>query len=448
MLRIALSALVFPLFCISPAWSAVSTGEDWELSRSLHGSAGEISVTGGTDRLTQSMGEANGLWRMSGASDVLLPGYLSSFAAAAEMLKKLTTLGDLTSAGTTMVLASNNSVQLKFNVDADAASLALPGALSVNVVQDSMGVPMAVPWPTTISYDALAQSAVIAPAAGNWDNGTLYELYASTDIADLDGNTRASIATFTFTTVRDPLVANVATFRAEPAITVPIPANTFNAPYLMMISSGTNTLAVRDANSKSLLLGPERTPVKVIEVDSFDAAGQPWGTPLAQNVTLTLPYSATNGVIDGTKLRSKTLSVWRLDENQSLWVKQSGASVDLAGGKVTYPTNHFSVYGLFGTLDTDVTDVYAFPVPFRPNVGNTARYGSWAEGIKFVNLPSEGAINIYTISGRRVRSLSINLRQQAWDARNTEGQQVASGLYLWEIRSGNNRKTGKLVIIK
>ena len=104
--------------------------------------------------------------------------------------------------------------------------------------------------------------------------------------------------------------------------------------------------------------------------------------------------------------------------------------------------------GLFGNPDTDVTQAYAFPVPFRPNSGNPVRFGSWAVGIQFVNLPSGGTINLYSLSGKRVRSIGIIAPQMAWDACNSDGQQVASGLYIWEVLSGGNSKTGKLVIIK
>ncbi len=83
-----------------------------------------------------------------------------------------------------------------------------------------------------------------------------------------------------------------------------------------------------------------------------------------------------------------------------------------------------------------------------PTAANPARYGSWSEGIKFVNLPSGGSINLYALSGARVRSLSISAPQMAWDACNSDGQQVASGLYIWEVVSGSNSQTGKLVIIK
>ncbi len=140
--RIAFFVFLFLSLHAPRVWGAVSSGGVWELSRSVAGSAGSINLAGGTATLTQSVGEANGLNSMSGGVSVLLSGYLSSFPSAAQMVQQLTSLGGVLDAGTAMVLATNNSVQLQFNVDIDAASLVVPGVISVSAVMDSMGNPV------------------------------------------------------------------------------------------------------------------------------------------------------------------------------------------------------------------------------------------------------------------------------------------------------------------
>ena len=87
-------------------------------------------------------------------------------------------------------------------------------------------------------------------------------------------------------------------------------------------------------------------------------------------------------------------------------------------------------------------------MPFRPNAGNSARYGTWAQGIRFTNLPGYGKIKIYTLSGELVRELPVALVTETWDVKNTDGKLVASGVYIWEATAGSGRKTGKLVVIK
>jgi len=69
-------------------------------------------------------------------------------------------------------------------------------------------------------------------------------------------------------------------------------------------------------------------------------------------------------------------------------------------------------------------------------------------------------IRIYTLSGALVRSLDVETAPRVtsvigipisdivWDVKNSAGAVVASGVYIWEITSGPNRKTGKLAVIK
>ena len=47
-----------------------------------------------------------------------------------------------------------------------------------------------------------------------------------------------------------------------------------------------------------------------------------------------------------------------------------------------------------------------------------------------------------------MRELAITPPQIKWDVKNSEGEVVASGVYIWEVTIGGNRKTGKLIVIK
>jgi len=235
---------------------------------------------------------------------------------------------------------------------------------------DNLGAPLSVPVAGDVYLRLSTKTAMVSPVAGNWSKGTLYELYASTDIADLNGNNRLAWSTYTFTTIRDELVPNVAIMRNEPAVSVTIAPNVFNAPYIMMVSSGIATPAVVAANEKALGLGAERAPVKTLEVDSFNNAGQPWPSLLAQNVPMnfTYPDADADGIVDGTKLRAQDpLGVAARREPEPVDEAAGRLGQPPAGQNVVYPTNHFfSVYGLFGSVDADVSDVYAFPVPSAP----------------------------------------------------------------------------------
>ncbi|MBI4422673.1 MAG: T9SS type A sorting domain-containing protein [Elusimicrobia bacterium] len=202
--------------------------------------------------------------------------------------------------------------------------------------------------------------------------------------------------------------------------------------------------------------GPDAAlvPNKIVELNLRLESGS-FQESLARDVVLNMDYqdADSDGIVDATNppIRARTLAIYTLDEARGAWVRVSGSSVDLANRRVRAAFPHLSVYALIGTADTDVDAVYAFPVPWAPNSGNPAD-GTLAGGITFTNLPSEGAIQVFTVSGQRVRTLAIPPflfpPQLRWDGRTESGANVASGVYLWRIESGRNSKMGKLMIIR
>jgi hypothetical protein len=104
--------------------------------------------------------------------------------------------------------------------------------------------------------------------------------------------------------------------------------------------------------------------------------------------------------------------------------------------------SHFSVYGIIGAPHLDLSNAYAYPVPFKPSLGHRE--------IVFINLSSLATIRIFTISGELVKELNETdadgiLR---WDVTNSEGQPLASDVYLYLIENDQQKKTGKLIIVR
>jgi hypothetical protein len=85
----------------------------------------------------------------------------------------------------------------------------------------------------------------------------------------------------------------------------------------------------------------------------------------------------------------------------------------------------------------------ARPNPFNPvtTIGYTLREAARAD------------IVVYDVSGRRVRVLfsgaaTAGYHEVTWDGRNDAGSRVASGLYLYQLRSGDGVETKKMVLLK
>lgn len=70
-------------------------------------------------------------------------------------------------------------------------------------------------------------------------------------------------------------------------------------------------------------------------------------------------------------------------------------------------------------------------------------------------LPRKGDVDlaVYSVSGRRVRTLTNGTRTAGfhavnWDGRNESGEQVSSGIYFYRIDAGGQKATGKIVLLR
>ncbi len=87
--------------------------------------------------------------------------------------------------------------------------------------------------------------------------------------------------------------------------------------------------------------------------------------------------------------------------------------------------------------------IIAYPNPYKIN-----GEGKW---IKFVNIPPNSTVQIYTVSGENVISLSTQAGSRvAWDGKNKRGQEVSTGIYYYVIINKSSKEivTSKIFIIK
>jgi len=78
--------------------------------------------------------------------------------------------------------------------------------------------------------------------------------------------------------------------------------------------------------------------------------------------------------------------------NETEWIDQGG---EVENETISIFTDHFSIYGVMGFLQPDLSKVYCYPNPFRPSKGHTR--------ITFDCLTSDIRIRIYNIAGELVK---------------------------------------------
>lgn len=101
------------------------------------------------------------------------------------------------------------------------------------------------------------------------------------------------------------------------------------------------------------------------------------------------------------------------------------------------------VYFVFSAVDTDLSQTYAYPVPFKPSAGH--------QKITFAFLPVEGKIRVYSSAGELLRTLDFSSPidgKLEWDVTNSDGEKLGSDVYVYILESGGSSKTGKLLVVR
>ncbi len=147
----------------------------------------------------------------------------------------------------------------------------------------------------------------------------------------------------------------------------------------------------------------------------------PSGMQFQDDFHLEIPYSdhdlAELGIRDASALRAHTY-----DEETGRWTALT-PSVDAANKKAILASNHFSFYALTAPVPSDLASVDYFPNPFRPSRGHTQ--------VRFIQLPRDTTVKIFTLAGELVRTLSDQSTGTiSWDGLNEDGKPVVSGVYL------------------
>ena len=105
--------------------------------------------------------------------------------------------------------------------------------------------------------------------------------------------------------------------------------------------------------------------------------------------------------------------------------------------RVNAPTGH------------DLSAVHTVPDPYYLTNAFEADVGS--QTIKFVNLPEDAIIRIYSSSGVLVTLLEHHSTTFGgaldWDLRNRTGRRVSSGVYFYHLEAGNARRVGRFTIV-
>ncbi len=233
---------------------------------------------------------------------------------------------------------------------------------------------------------------------------------------------------------------------ADFTATAEIPAGAFSA----------STLTVTAVSNPSLL-PPSDSGVRptgmALEVSLSNGQSALSSGRLAA-ISFVYPDKNGDGIVDGTQYRADSLAVFAYDPAGSKWRKEAASSIDKTNRRITASTSHFSFFGVFQPVSGDLDSARVYPNPFVPEGGNPDQghpytAGDLNSGVVFDNLPEKASIRIYTVTGQLVRELSSEATsgRMRWDAKNSDGDAVASGVYLAVLSSPGLKSSVKKVAI-
>ncbi|MDP8321236.1 MAG: T9SS type A sorting domain-containing protein, partial [Candidatus Stygibacter australis] len=141
-------------------------------------------------------------------------------------------------------------------------------------------------------------------------------------------------------------------------------------------------------------------------------------------------------------------------ENESLFVAVNAADTSFVNMSLeaTYPFVEDSVDEL--PEAELISNVVAYPNPFNPEITisfstTVLRQGYGTAGGGTENLE----VSIYNIKGQRLRKFKIEnvkckINKVVWDGTDERGNQVSTGVYLYQIRVGGYKHAGKVIMLK
>lgn len=456
--------LLVTLLASQSLWAA-AVGAPYELIKSLPSTPGSSLFANAQHSMALSAGEPSTSVALASGPFTLRSGYysgdfgtgmpfqVSSYRVPRALLQKSWPMG----------VPLDAEVEIDFSDQ--LLGQVLPAGIQVVRTRNGMGQLLQESVAFHWAYNPVGQTLRLQPQ-GAWRGNSLYEIRLEGALQSIDGYPLLYSPPLLFSTVLDPKEDNQV---SEPASTglpgaptlgtlsmrVHIPQDTLNDYAVVLFSEDplSQPLAiqphiVREADRKALAGSRYQRPVAYREILAFGLRGQRL-LHLARPVEIAIHFQPSDP--------GRAFSLFALDEPHQRWVKLPQGQATSQKKEFVTSVNRWSLFSIMGVPVQSAAEAYPFPIPWRPHGPHagegSGQTGTLAGGITFNQLPSECEILIYTLHGEKVRALSHSdargpLAQELWDVRNSSGDDVASGLYLWTVRSAEDSKSGKLLVIR
>ncbi len=149
--------------------------------------------------------------------------------------------------------------------------------------------------------------------------------------------------------------------------------------------------------------------------------------------------------------------VWLSPINQSFQLFEEGEPLDIA---LLPPESDVYIGIISKNWSDDYTQLSLYRLRMSVSKGsatdeiiafpNIIRPGKGVKKVQFVNLPPEAVIAIFSANGASIAKVTTNPsgKTATWDLKNTQGNEVGSGVYIYRVQSSSKSASGKIMIIR
>ncbi|MEK7813148.1 MAG: T9SS type A sorting domain-containing protein, partial [Candidatus Desantisbacteria bacterium] len=290
------------------------------------------------------------------------------------------------------------------------------------VLQDKNNNPLTTGFPSV--YWSVISGAGTITYLGTTSN-TLNWIGTTTGEVVVKATITQGFATFTTIRAIDFIPAG-----GTATITYTIPDGTVTVKFI-----GTATIDCYIKIGTTAVVSPpqgKRQAGVCVEITAFTGTGSVIPAPVSGNIVVGLSY-AVSGM-------SESLLRLFKSSDRTAW-NELESKPDIMNRVVWGTTSSLSYFAIFGMREPELTlnDVFCYPNPCRVYKGNRQ--------VIFTRLTAQATIRIFNVAGEEVVEKiekNDNTDTKVWDVPN----KLSSGVYIYLIEGGGDKKVGKLGIIK
>ncbi len=353
-------------------------------------------------------------------------------------------------------IAVNSFSDVSVTFDRDLDGNSLKNSILVKLITDQNGLDVNADVKGSILLSSGSQVGRFIPSVP-LRKGCLYQVLVASSLADTFGFLSDQDIIWQFRTAFDKSIQN--TLYPQPNMKVVVNPGAFSEDAGLMVNLNPETEAIlsdkfmiQQANERERKKGVTfgngthyPLPSMTFEIYGESVDGNPLHGQLGNTVTLSLAYddADSDGIIDGTNppVIAKNLQIYQLDENLGEYIPVKNSVVDTFQKTVTATVSHFSIFTAMSSLTGNINEARVGPNPWDPNE---------VPFVKIDNIPDSTEIDVYMVTGQKVASLRQNDGSGIlqWDGRNDQGDILADGVYILNLKGNGNTKVLKLTIVR